>query len=108
MLFTPAERVLLLQILPPAEGSAVFLRGVRKLRKDLAFSDKEIIDWHVVSSPPTATSPGVCNWEGNEQVEIEISPTTVEYVSSCLKTADTAKKLHEGLIDLYDKFFPEA
>lgn len=107
MLLSPAERVLLLQILPPGEGNASLLRGIRKLRKDLSFSDQENERWRVVNTPPTATLPGTLNWEGNERVEIEMAPIVDNYIQACLKNADTAGKLSEGLIDVYDKFFPE-
>lgn len=107
MLLSPAERVLLLEILPPAEGNAVFLRAVRKLRKDLAFSDQEINDWHVVSSPPTSTSPGTCRWDGNNRVEIEAPATATAYIGAHLRNTEAAGKLHEGLLDVYDSFFPE-
>lgn len=106
MLLTPAERILLLNILAPTEGNALLLRGARKLRKDLSFSDQEILDWKVVMPPMGSTGP--CLWEGNERVEIEISPIVRGYVGSCLGATESAGKLHEGLLDLYDQFFPEA
>lgn len=107
MLLSPAERVLLLQILPAAEGNAALLRGIRKLRKDLAFSDQENVKWRVVTTPPTATSPGTLNWEGNERVEIQISQIIDDHISACLKNSEAAGKLNEGLLDVYDQFFPE-
>lgn len=106
MLLSPAERVLLLQFLPPGEGNAALLRGIRKLRKDLAFSDQENAKWHVVTTPPTATRPGTLNWEGNERTEIEMSPVVTGYIQACFQNAETAGKLSEGLLDVFDSFFP--
>lgn len=102
MVLSPAERILLLNLLPPAEGSATLLRGVRKFRKELAFSDQEIIDWKVVESPP-----GAYRWEGDQRAEIEISPVVYDHLRSRLKFADEQGKLHEGLLNLFDQFFPE-
>jgi hypothetical protein len=108
MLVSPEERILLLNILPPAEGNAILLRSVRRLRGDLSFSDDEIRDWHITASSPQPGSSAFA-WDKAlaHSVEIEISPTAREYVAACLKMADSAGRLHEGLLGLFDSFFPE-
>lgn len=105
MLLSPTERILLLNILPPAEGNAMYLRSARRLRAALAFSDQEIIDWKI-----TNPSAGVFNWDvsASGQVEIELTPMAETYLINSLKAADAAGRLHEGLLYLYDKFFPES
>lgn len=101
MLFSPEERILLLNILPPAEGSSLFLRSVRRLRESLAFSDDEIKDWSIRASSP---QPGASafSWDKSaaHPVEIEVTDNAREYVAKCLTAADAAGKLHEGLLDI--------
>ena len=97
MTLKPAERILLLNILPPAEGSVILLRGVRKLRRDLAFSDDEILRWNVKSD-----MPGHFRWDGDEAVEIEIAPHVAAHLADCLRKTEAAGKLHEGLLDIYE------
>lgn len=101
MLLSPAERILLFNILPPAEGSVLLLRGVRRLRKELAFSDQEIQEWHVVIDGPSY------KWDGDERVLFEWTPAVNDYVGACLQKTEAAGKLHEALLPLYDQFFPE-
>ena len=107
MLFSPEERILLLNILPPAEGSSLFLRSVRRLRESLAFSDDEIKDWSIRASSP---QPGASafSWDKSaaHPVEIEVTDNAREYVAKCLTAADAAGKLHEGLLDIFDQLIP--
>lgn len=102
MLLKPAERALLLNILPPAEGNAIFLRSVRRLRHDLAFSDEESRRWKVKNHPS-----GLITWDGDEAVEIVMNEVGIEYVKRSLVAAENAGKLHEGILSVYDQFFPE-
>lgn len=102
MLLSLSERLALLNILPLAEGSAMYLRSVRRLRKQLSFSEAEIRDWGIVSP-----APNEYRWnELAQAVEIDMSGTVSAYVRESLKAADTAGKLHECLIDVFDQFFP--
>ena len=108
MLFSPEERILLLNCLPPAEGSAIFLRSVRSLRGKLAFSEEEIRVWKIQArSPQPGASAFSWNPEVARPVEIEVSPNAAEYVKNCLTQADAAGRLHEGLMGVYDSLFPE-
>lgn len=102
MLLSPAERILLLNILAPAEGNAIFLRSARSLRKAVSFTDKEIAGWKIKNP-----SPGVFQFDGAEMVEVEISPVAHGYVADCLRVADSEGRLHEGLLRVYELFFPE-
>ncbi len=105
MLLTPAERILLLNILPPAEGNALFLRSVRKMRKDISFSEEEIADWKIVNP-----APGVFRWDESvsKPVEIEFSENATTYLHQCLVRASDEGKLHEGILSVYDQLFPES
>ena len=98
MLLTVPERILLLNSLPPAEGNAVFLRSVRKLRKDLSFTDEELKDWSVRALPTGFA------WDEAKAtaVEIEISGTALGYVKRCLGNAEVAGKLDERMLGIYE------
>lgn len=98
MLLTVPERILLLNSLPPAEGNAVFLRSVRKLRKDLSFTDQELKDWSVRQMPAGFA------WDESKAapVEIEISGTALEYVKRFVDQAEAVGKLDERLLGIYE------
>ena len=104
MLLSTSERILLLNILPPAEGSMLFLRSVRRLRESISFTDEEIRDWKITSS-----GPGSFNWDASvaTSVEIPIEGPVLQYVCECVKAADSAGRLHEHLLPVYDQLFPE-
>jgi hypothetical protein len=104
MLLSPTERIILLAILPPAEGNAFALRAVRRLRRDIAFSNEEIRAWKVC-----CPSAGNFTWDASiaHPVEIEIPEAAEGHLKDSLSAANDAGKLHEGLMDVYDKFFPE-
>lgn len=103
MLLSPSERISLLNILPPAEGNALFLRSVRRLRKQISFTEAEIRDWKV-----TSPQKGAYIWDSDvsQSVEIDMGGTVSTYVKHCLEIADKNGDLHECLIDIFDHFFP--
>ena len=104
MLLSPSERILLLNILPPAEGNALLLRGVRRLRASLSFTDEEIRDWKIASPAPGHFTFDESAAKG---IEVGIDGPVKTYVAECLQSADAAGRLHEKLLSVYDQFFPE-
>ena len=106
MLFSPEERILLLNILPPAEGSMIFLRSVRRLRECLAFSEEEIKDWSIMARSLPARGFSTFSWDTAKAipVEIEVTDNAASYIEKCLIDADSRGRLHEGLIRVYDSF----
>lgn len=103
MLLGVAERILLANILTPAEGDVLFLRGVRKLREALSFSEEEHVQFKIVRDGPAI------RWDESVAAgkDIEIGPVATEYVKECLRRASAVGKLPEGLLGLYDTLIPE-
>jgi hypothetical protein len=104
MQLSVAERAVLLNMLPPAEGSALFLRAVRNLRLALSFTDKEIADWKIHNLPG-----GILSWDTTAAAttEVDISGLAKDYVAACLKKADEAGILQETILRVFDCCFPE-
>ena len=104
MLLGIPERILLLNHLPQAEGNAVFLRSVRRLRNSLSFSERELKDWNIVygQNGQITFDPAT-----KHEVEIDITGTVRQYVSEKLAKVEAAGKLPEELLPLYDELFPE-
>lgn len=104
MLLSISQRINLLQLLPPAEGDAFFLRSVRRLRKSLSLSDEEISKWGVLYHPDARVT-----WDGSkvELAEVDLSGTAAAYVSLHLEKLSDARRLPEELLEVYDSFFPE-
>jgi hypothetical protein len=99
MLLSVTERILLLGVLAPAEGSILFLKGVRQLREELSFSEEDHVRFKIRPTPL-----GGVSWDdpSNTQKEVEIGPRAAEYVTRCLKAASDAGRLNEGLLRVWD------
>ena len=98
-----AERILLANILTPAEGDVLFLRGVRKLREALSFSEEEHALFKISRNGAAIT------WDeaAASEKDIEIGPVATEHVKRCLQAASSAGRLPEGLLRVYDALIPE-
>jgi hypothetical protein len=97
MLLSIPERILLLDVLPLAEGDFLFLRAVRAFREDLGFSEEEAAEIHLTRQDNTIT----WDLEKNPMKEIPIGPLVAQYLSRSIKAAP---KLHEEHLALYSRF----
>lgn len=105
MQLTVAERILLLNVLPPAEGPLMFLRAVRTFREALGFSDEEVVELNLRCERPT---PQQQHWswdEGkNPEKGIEVGALAAKYLSDCIQASDCLKEEH---LDFYGRFLTE-
>lgn len=98
MRLTIPERILLLNVLPPAEGPYLFLRAVRALRESLGFSEDEAAEVGL------SQSSGKVAWDpakSSRTKEIEIGPNVMAYISQSIKAAPS---LREEYLNFYSQF----
>lgn len=100
MLLSIAERILLLNVLPPAEGDLLFLRAIRTFRDALGFSEEEAAALKLVQNDLHVS------WDPaqNPMKEIEIGPSVARYVSRSILKASALKEEH---LDFYSRFIDE-
>jgi hypothetical protein len=109
MTFTVKERVLLLQIIPQAQGDVTALRLIHRFLDDLSFSEAEHAELNFQTSPE-----GVTTWTVGPTTplkEIEIGKKLREVIEKTLKhVLDEMNKDPKGqplqLFEVLDKFFP--
>lgn len=92
------ERILVLNALP-AEDDIITMRTLRGLKKDLGFTEDELVKLEF------KTEDGKTHW--NKTVgerEFTLHPKAGELISNALKKLSDTKKLTENHIDLYEKF----
>lgn len=100
MLLNVGERILLLNVIPPAEGTFVFLREVRELRESLGFTTAEAAEIGLKATSTSVTwDPGK-----NPVKEIRIGPMAADYIS---KSIVSAKDLREEHMEFYSRFVKE-
>src|SRR3954464_2908603 len=100
MLLSIPERILLLNVLPPAEGDFLFLRAVRTLRESLGFSEEEAADLKPKRDGERVT------WDAAEapMKEIALGPTMASYISKSILSAPALKEDH---LDFYFRVVSE-
>ena len=94
------ERILLLNVIPPAEGPYRLLQAVRKLRQELGFTAEEKSDLGIVVTPDKVS------WdpEKNPVKDIEIGMTVEEFISKSILSAPSLKEEH---MEFYSRFVKE-
>ena len=99
MLLSVADRLLLLQLLP-TEGDVTTLRVVRDARAAIGLTEFELKRFEVVQDN------GTVRWSNSkaESVEIEIGDAAAGIISAELQKRNTARKLNEAHLPLYEKF----
>ena len=77
----------------------MFLKGVRRLREELSFSEEDHAQFKIRMMPG-----GGVSWDdpANTQKEIEIGPYGQEYMAKCLKLASESGRMSEGLLRVWD------
>lgn len=100
MLLSVGERLLLLNVIPPAEGPFIFLKVIRKLREDLGFSEEEVVDLELKKFPDRV----VWNQNRNPMKEIEIGPIAAGYLSKSILAATSIREEH---MEFYARFVQE-
>jgi hypothetical protein len=93
-----SERIRLLGILPE-KGNLLTLKIVSTLRDDLSFSEKELKDWKIVTTPDRIT------WaDGSKEKEVKIGEKAKEIIVNRLKEMDEKEELTIPDINLWDRF----
>lgn len=104
MKLTIAERIALLNVLPP-QGNVVTLRIISSLQKELSFSEEEIQCYKIITEKSTE---GIAiTWDedyASETKDIEIGETLHGIIVKQLKELDVQSKLVLGMLPLYEKF----
>ena len=97
MLFTVAERILLLNVVSPAEGDILFLRSIRTFRESLGFTDEEA---DAISLKQNGSK---ISWDVNKATDKEITfgPAVATHISNSIKAANGLREEH---IDFYLRF----
>lgn len=100
MLFNVGERILLLNVIPPAEGTFLFLREVRELRESLGFTAEEAAEIGLKAATDRVT------WDSgkNSAKEIAVGSMVADYIS---KSIMLAKDLREEHMEFYLRFVQE-
>ena len=102
MKLTVKDRIVILGLLPK-EGDFKTLKQLREFREDLSFTDIEN------GSLNFKQTDGVINWDEVDKdkpmtVEIDVSDSMFEVVSTALKGLDEKKGLNMDLFSLYERF----
>jgi len=95
---TILERLLLLNILPPA-GDLVTIKIVRHLRESLSFTEQEIEERQIVQH-----EGGNVTWIEGEPKAFELGAKAIETVVNVLKKLDKDGKVEEKHLSLFAKF----
>jgi len=103
MLLNVAERIVLLQLLP-VEGDVITLRVVREARGLIGLTEFELKRFEVVQDN------GSVRWSNATPngAEVEIGAAVAGIVSVELQKLNTARKLTENHLSLYEKFCERA
>ena len=103
--FTILERIHLLGLLPQ-QGDYELLDETRNIRKILSFNEEETRKFDIEVEHVGDQTKVTFNKEVAEDYisDIKLSPRLSSYFTDVLETLSNEKKLHEGLMSLYEKF----
>lgn len=95
------ERLRIVNDILPPQGNIITLRMVRSLVDRLGLSAGEIAAFEVIQD-----EKGRVTWNerGNVLQEFEFATAEIELIKNQLKALDTASKLTDDMITIYDKF----
>ena len=95
------DRLTLLNVLPQ-QGNIKTLRSLRKLREQLAFTEKENKDLEVVYNE----DEGKIYWNMSKEspIDVEVGEVMRELISGELLKIDAKNELTEAHIGLYEEF----
>lgn len=101
-----AERILLLNVLPPAEGPLLFLRAVRAFRESLGFSEDEsaAINLRCEAGEQAQQTRWVWDTDKNPEKNITVGPAVAKYLSGCILASGNLK---EEYVEFYGRFVLE-
>ena len=105
MKFSMRDRFVLLNILPP-EGDIVTIKIVHRLKQELAPSDKEYKDYKI------SAKDGQVMWDDavdkkRGPKEVELGGKAFSIIEEQFKILNDKKKLVEGQLETYLKFFED-
>ena len=101
------DRLLLLNLLPK-EGDLTSIRIVRQLRESLSFSEEDHKTLHMEQFEDEQTHQMMLRWNQEFPAkEVSIGPKAQLLIGDQLKALDSAKKLTEEFLSLYDRFVVE-
>ena len=98
MELTILERLMLLNILPPA-GDLTTIRIVRKLREALSLTEEEHVEHHIEATPD-----GNVKWDNDVPKPFELGAKARDIAVKALEGLDKEGKLTEQHLSLCDKF----
>ena len=101
MKFNVMERVTLLGILPPTEGSYLTYKILTNLKTDLSFSEKDHEDFGL------RQQDGMILWDKSDDKEVEVGDQAREIIKESLKKLDEAGKITPQNATLYERFMLE-
>jgi hypothetical protein len=98
------ERLVLLALLP-REGSSATLRLVRRLRRDLLFTEAEQRQWQM----RVDAASGMVLWDDTQtlQKDVPIGLTAMALIRDALTQRSQQHRLPESWLDVYDRFVGE-
>jgi len=98
-----AERLILLQIIPPQTGSLAKLKIARTLRDSLGLDEEEYKFLEV------RESAGKIEWNSAKDTgkEIEIGEIAHSIIADAIKAGDAQETLREEWTGVVEKFMPE-
>lgn len=99
MQFTVEERLLMLNLLPPAEGNLLTVKITHDLRQGLAFSEEDLAILQIEQSD------GQLRWQnGVGPKELEVGPHIAKVIYDELAKLNEGERLREGHLSLAEKF----
>jgi len=96
-----AERFAILSILP-VRGDYTTLKVLEQLRMGLAFTEKELKDYEIVTDSENQR----VDWKNDTVNDIPVGEVATGLIISSLKELEMRKELPVNLIDVYEKFIP--
>ena len=96
-----AERFAILSILP-VRGDYITLKVLEQLRMGLAFTEKEIKDYGIVTDSENQR----VDWKTDKVNDLPIGEVATGLIVKSLKELEIRKELPVNLVDVYEKFIP--
>jgi hypothetical protein len=94
------ERIALLQLLPPSEGSYVTYKILQDLKTSLGFNEDELKELNLIQEDKIVT------WDVTKEFkkEISIGDKAKSIIVESLNKLDAEGKINQNNVSLYEKF----
>jgi hypothetical protein len=96
------ERIALLQLLPPSEGSYVTYKILQDLKTSLGFNEDELKELNLIQNQEEKT----VTWDVTKEFkkEISIGDKAKSIIVEALNKLDAEGKINQNNVSLYEKF----